>query len=195
MSISEERMQKLINKRKEMDNAEAMEYNRKKSTFMNYIDDIKSKSDRLDSIIDTFSEASKLDIVPKRDMRSDYQSFFGKRSGSYLAADGIYHKLGIDIYSLSNPRLAVHGGGANGMYSLIYHPDFGLVFRRENDNGLSYTQAYRTWSAIEAEATFNAILSDYDRAYNHVIALLKTFSESIDDYEKRFYNYIDELCE
>lgn len=190
MSIDEARMQKLINKRKEMDDAEAMEYNRKKSKFMNYIDDIKSKSDRLDSIIDTFSEASKLGIIPNREIGNDYQSFFGRRSGSYLAADGIRHALGIDIYNLSNPRLAVHGGGYNGMYSLIYHPDFGLVFQREHS-----TQGYNTWSTIAAEATFNRILSDYNGAYNHVIALLETFSESIDNYEKRFYDYIDELCE
>lgn len=195
MSIDEARMQKLINKKKEMDDAEAVEYNRKKSKFMNYIDDIKSKSDRLDSIIDTFSEAFKLGIIPKMEIGNESQSFFGRRSGSYLVADGIRHALGIDVHNLSNPRLAVHGGGYNGMYSLIYHPDFGLVFRRENSSGLSYSPTYNTWSTTAAEATFNVILGDYNGAYNDVIALLETFSESIDDYETRFYNYIDELCE
>lgn len=185
MSISEERMQKLINKRKEMDDAQMAAYNRKKSKFMNYIDDIKSKSDRLDGIIDTFYEASKLGIIPKRDVWNDRQDFFGRRSNSYLAGDGIRHALGIDVYNLSNPRLAVHGGGYNGMYSLIYHPDFGLVFQRENNSGF----------LLATEETFNTILGDYNGAYNHVIALLETFSDGIDEYEKRFYEYVDKLCE
>lgn len=191
MPIDEARMQKLINKKREIDDAKTEEYNRKKSTFMKYIDDINSKSDRLDSIIDTFSEASKLNLIPQREIGNDSQSFFGRRSDNYLAGDGIRHTLGIDIYSLSNPRLAVHGGGCNGLYSVIYHPDFGLVFSRENSNGFSRTQGYMT----ATEATFNAIFNDYDRAYNDVIMLLKTFYESIDDYERKFYEYIDKLCE
>ena len=173
--ISSGRLDNISNWRSREDQRLVDEANAKQSKIGQMISQVRALRPRIQEILETANAASEAGI-PLGGSRGFYSE---GTDPDYFEAEGIYHRVGVypDWRLGGGPRsngrnhytyMGIENGGANGKYNFITDGD--LVCGRYE------------------EKPYNNV-SDYpDFEYD-----LNKFLKGFDDFESRFYKYIDDL--
>ena len=163
------RLEKIRAKRQSLDAQAVKEQNERDSLIEYYTNKIKSLEPRLKELYETARECVKNDI-PLGKLRKDI--IWHKEE---FVSEGIYHKVGFvvsDGFSRNNPHFGIIGGGACGHDLVINH--LGDIVK----NPLN--AVFGTWT--------------YDNAYFDFKDKCSRFLSGFDEFERGFYNYIDNLA-